>query len=118
MRTGFEKVIERMDAQIQNNERDHLRKLKPWQEMVEIRDEKILGLENRIEEQKKVEAENRRLNAEEDAILRKELAAAKGANDIFATENTKLRRQLDRIHEVEVEKNNWGRKIQRLELLL
>merc|ERR1712039_60314 len=114
MRTNFEKVIERMDLQIANNERDHLRKLKPWQEMVEIRDEKILGLERRLEEQKKVELENRRLHDEEDAILQKELAATKKAVDIYATENTKLRRQLDNIQEVEAEKTNWGRKIQRL----
>lgn len=118
IRASFEAVIARMDAQIQDNEREYERRLAPWKEMVEVRDAKIVGLGDKIEEMKKTELEKRKLAKETEEELREELAATKGAVDSFVAENVKLRKALEKAEHIENDENSAKRQVIRLNMML
>lgn len=118
MRAGFDEVIKRMDKQIQDNEKIFEEKLRPWKDLVAKKDTKIEHLQTAITDFKAEEEKVRATEKVEKDLLKKELEAAKGGVDLLNSENTKLRRTVERFEELEANDNNPRNKIMRLEHLL
>merc|ERR1711972_25947 len=95
MREGFENVIAAMDKQIQENEKERARQLKPYLEEIETKQHKIEGLEMRIQEMRESEGELREKEAAIQKELREEVKVCKEAVELYLKEATKAKRALE-----------------------
>jgi len=117
MRAGFELTLERMDKKIQDNEKEHQRRLKPWQELVDKREGEILNLKARIEELKEIEELNRKNAAEELAETMRLLKTAREAEELSRREAVELRKEVAAMQEAHY-KDNPASKITYLKMRL
>lgn len=118
MRAGFETTLEKMDKEIQNNEKEHKRRLLPWQELVEKREAEVSKLNAIIEELKEEEKATRKAAEEVLEDTCKELKTAKEAEELARQEADRFKNQVSQL-ETKIEGNNSPmRKIALLQLKL
>jgi len=117
MRAGFELTLERMDKKIQENEGEHKKRLKPWQELVGKRESEVLTLKARIEELIEEEKVSRKAAAEILAEVKKELAAAKKAEELARLEAMMFKKEAAAMEEG-MKRDTSGRKVQLLQMKL
>mmetsp|Transcript_98224 Transcript_98224/g.254019 ORF Transcript_98224/g.254019 Transcript_98224/m.254019 type:complete len:1094 (-) Transcript_98224:37-3318(-) len=117
MRAGFEATLAKMDAQLQDVEKEFERRLVPWQELVEKKEGEIVKLNNKIQLLIEEEAQARKQEEEEKAVLNKELKAAKGGVESLQRELYALKREREDL-ENEMNEKAPARRMQLMEMKL
>jgi len=113
-REGFEKIIQRLDDQLQKNEVEFERRIAPYKEMVEVRDSNIAHLEDVIEDHKEQEAATRVKHEAELVVVRKELTSAKEGLDIQYKELYQAKRQLEKMEAIEASPSHPKKQVEKL----
>mmetsp|Transcript_65262 Transcript_65262/g.155923 ORF Transcript_65262/g.155923 Transcript_65262/m.155923 type:complete len:1082 (-) Transcript_65262:108-3353(-) len=114
-REGFEKVIQRLDEQLQKSEVEFERRIAPYKDMVEVRDNKIVQLEDIIEDMKEKQAAVLVKHDAEMQEVRKELTSAKEGLDIQYKELYQAKRQLQSMEEYENRPENPKKLMEKME---
>lgn len=99
MREGFENVIEGLDKQIQLNELECNRRIKPYEEKIAQKDFALEQIQLRMQEMREGEGELRAKEAQIQKDLKEELVVAKEAVDMYLGEMNKSKRELESANE-------------------